>query len=61
MGGTFRNFTVTPDLWRRYMAGLQAVRRGADPAVTLWLVINPTPDIEKASRGKLPSQYRYVA
>jgi hypothetical protein len=44
-------------LRNRYEAGITAVRAGADPYQTLWLVLHPTPDVEKASRGELPRGY----
>lgn len=45
-------------LQKRYEDGIKAVRAGADPYQTLWLVLHPTPDVEKASRGQLPRGYR---
>lgn len=47
-------------LKRRYFAGIRAVRNGADPAYTLSLVLWPTEDVERASRGEIPACYRML-
>jgi len=47
-------------LKRRYTAGIQAVRQGADPALTLSLVVWPSEDVEQASRGEVPQGFRVL-
>lgn len=44
-------------LRKRYYAGIKAVQDGADPYSTLWLVLHPTEEVEKASQGVLPRGY----
>jgi len=47
-------------LKRRYTAGIKAVRQGADPALTLSLVVWPSEDVEQASRGEVPQGFRVL-
>lgn len=53
-----------PPSWKalitRYRAGIQAVERGADPYLTLSLVVWPPSDVELASKGELPRGWRYL-
>lgn len=47
-------------LKKRYLAGIEAVKDGADPYETFYLVLEPTEDVELATSGELPQGYRML-